>query len=188
MRFAAGGPEGGMSDPWVRPGLALLALLSALAIFLYAATPQSVAEAGGRVGVALAPDAYTPRMARARERLSAALDAVARGDTAAALARYAEGEEEAWSARERAPDPVRAAAATELWAGMALDRAELTLRAGSAPWWRGDDAAMQAEALAAVQRVRAVPTDSATAARAARLEAQVRRRMRPGPLEWVPLP
>lgn len=177
---------GGLRDPWVRPGLALLALFTVGAVLLYRAAPRSAAEAAASGWVAVAPDAFTPRMARARERLEAALDAAARGDTAAAVARYVEGEQEAWSARERAPDAERGAQATELWAGMVLDRAELTLRAGTAPWWRADNTQLLGDALAAVARVQAVGARPGTRARADRLAEEIRRRQRPGPLEWIP--
>ena len=180
------GSPGGLRDPWVRPGLGLLAVLTLLAPLLYLASPQSAAEAASRGWVAVAPDAFTPRMARARERVEAALDATARGDTAAAIARYTEGEAEAWSARERAPTPERTTQATELWASMVLDRAGLMLRTGTAPWWRADNEQLLAEALAAVRRVQSVPTTPATRARAGRMAEEAQRRMRPGPLEWLP--
>jgi hypothetical protein len=177
----------GLRDPWVRPGLALLGLLTILSVLLYRASPQSAAEATSRGWVAVAPDAFTPRIARARERAEAAGDALARGDTAAAVARLAEGEAEAWSARDRAPDTAGAARATELWAGMVLDRAELMLRTGTAPWWRADNEQLLGEALAAVQRLQGVPLQAATRQRADRVAAEIQRRLRPGPLEWLPV-
>ncbi|HEU0299377.1 MAG TPA: hypothetical protein VFR37_07985, partial [Longimicrobium sp.] len=61
-------PSRGLRDPWVIPGLALLAVLTVLVAAVYAGQPQSAGEVGGRAWVALSPDAYTPRMARARER------------------------------------------------------------------------------------------------------------------------
>jgi hypothetical protein len=176
----------GLRDPWVLPGLALLAVLTALALFLYAGQPQSPGEVGGRAWVALAPDAYTPRISRARERVKAGLDAAARGDTAAAIARYAEAEEEALTARERAGTPERTAEATELWAGIALDRAGLMLGAGATPWYRGDNEQMLRDASAVVQRVRAAPVSAPTKQRAEALAARIERQLRPGPLEWVP--
>lgn len=179
---------GGLTDPWVRPGLALLAALSVLGVFLYTAAPQSASEVTSRGWVAMAPDAFTPRMARARERVSAAQDALARGDTAAALARFTEGEEEALSARERAGDAERAGQAAELWAGIALDRAELMLGAGTAPWWKADNTQLLNEALATVERVVALVPSGPARQRADRLAAEIRRRQRPGPLEWIPRP
>jgi hypothetical protein len=176
----------GHRDPWVLPGLALLLVLTVLVVYLYASQPQSAGEVGGRAWVALAPDAYTPRVARARERVKAGLDAAARGDTAAAIARYAEAEEEALTARERAGTPERTAEATELWAATALDRATLMLGAGATPWYRGDDNQMLRDAQTVVQRVRAAPVSAPTKQRAEALAQRIDRQLRPGPLEWVP--
>lgn len=179
-------PSRGLRDPWVIPGLALLAALTVLAVVVYAGRPQSAGEVGGRAWVALSPDAYTPRISRARERAEAALDAAARGDTAAAIARYAEAEEEALSARERAGTPERTAEATEIWAGLALDRAGMMLAAGATPWYRGDDDQLLRDAAAVVQRVRAAPVGAATKQRAQALDERIRRQLRTGPLEWIP--
>lgn len=179
-------PSSGLRDPWVIPGLVLLALLSILAVFLYAGQPQSAGEVGGRAWVALAPDAYTPRISRARERVKAGLDAAARGDTASAIARYAEAEEEALTARERAGTPERTAEATELWAGIALDRAGLMLGSGATPWYRGDNNQMLRDARAVVQRVQSAPVAAPTKQRANALAGRIERQLRPGPLEWVP--
>jgi hypothetical protein len=170
-RFAAG-----LRDPWVLPGLALLVVLTVLVGVLYASRPQTVAEVGGSAWVAISPDAYTPRISRARERVKAGQDAAAAGDTAAAIARYAEAEEEALSARERAGTPQRAGEAAELWAGIALDRAGLML---------GDDQLLR-DARVVVQQVRAAPVSAPTKQRAAALEARIERQLRPGPLEWIP--
>ena len=178
--------SGAMRERGVRPGLALLALLTVGWTWLYLTAPQSTAELRDRTLVAVAPDAVTPPLARARERLSAAQRALADGDTAAAMARYAEAEQEAWTARERAGDSPSGGAATEVWAGALLDRAELLLAAGARPWYRGDDATLLAEARGAVQRVRATRTAEATARRAAALEDRIARQLRPGPLEWLP--
>jgi hypothetical protein len=179
-------PSRGLRDPWVLPGLALLAVLTVLVVLIYASRPQSAGEVGGRALVALAPDAYTPRISRARERVKAGQDAAARGDTAAAIARYAEAEEEALTARERAGTPERTAEATELWAGIALDRAGLMLGAGATPWYRGDNEQMLRDASAIVQRVRTAPVSAPTKQRAEALAARIERQLRPGPLEWVP--
>lgn len=179
-------PAAGLRDPWVRPGLALLAILTVVVALVYRGAPQSAAEAGGRTWVALAPDAYTPRVSRARERVQAALRAAAVGDTAGAIARYAEAESEAWTARQNAGDSAQAAAATELWATATLDRAELMLRAGAAPWYRGDDTQLLNEAKAAVARVASVPLAPPTRARATAVAARIERQLRPGPLEWIP--
>jgi hypothetical protein len=176
----------GVRDPWVIPGLALLAVLSVVAVLVYRSAPQTAAEVRTGTWVAVSPDAYTPRVTRARERVQAALRAVASGDTAAAIARYAEAEAEAWTARERAADPAQSAAAAELWATATLDRADLMLAAGAAPWYRGDNTQLLNEARATVARVRSVPTAAPTRARADALAARIERQLRPGPLEWIP--
>jgi len=181
LRFSTG-----LRDPWVIPGLAALVVLTGLAVYLYGSQPQTASEVGGRAWVALAPDAYTPRIARARERVKAGQDAAAAGDTAAAMARYAEAEEEALSARERAGTPERAAEAAELWAGIALDRAGLMLGAGATPWYRGDNDQLLQDARAIVQRVVAAPVSAPTKQRAQALDARIERQLRPGPLEWIP--
>ncbi|HYW06934.1 MAG TPA: hypothetical protein VE913_08260, partial [Longimicrobium sp.] len=173
-------------DRWVIPGLALLAVLSVVAILVYRSAPQTAAEVGAGTWVAVSPDAYTPRVTRARERIQAAIRAVASGDTAGAIARFAEAEAEAWTARERAGDPAQLAGATELWATSTLDRAELMLAAGAAPWYRGDNKQLLAEAGGTVARVRSVPTAAPTRARADALAARIERQLRPGPLEWIP--
>ncbi len=178
--------DSGVRDPWVRPGLASLAVLTLLVVFLYRGAPQSAAEVRGSAWVTLSPDAFTPRISRARERVAAALRAGAAGDTAAALARYAEAAEEAWNARGRAASPEQTAMATELWAGTVLDHAELMLRAGNRPWYRGDDDQLLREALEAVRRVSAAPVSAAAKQRADALATQVERQLRPGPLEWIP--
>ncbi len=179
-------PSRGLRDPWVIPGLVALAALTVFAVLVYAGQPQTAGEVGGRAWVALSPDAYTPRISRARERAKAGLDAAARGDTAAAIARYAEAEEEALSARERAGTPERIAEATEIWAGLALDRAGMMLAAGATPWYRGDDEQLLRDAAAIVQRVQAAPVNNITKQRAQALGERIQRQLRPGPLEWIP--
>ncbi len=177
----------GLRDPWVAPGLVLLVLMTGLVLFLYAGQPQTAAEVGGRAWVAIAPDAYTPRISRARERVSAALAAAAAGDTAAALARYAEAEEQALDARGNAgTDTARLAESTEMWAGIALDRAGMMLASGASPWYRADDTQRLNDALAVVQRVRSAPVSAPMKARAEALMARIQRQLRPGPLEWIP--
>jgi hypothetical protein len=176
----------GLRDPWVRPGLALLAIATVLAALLYRAAPQSAAEVGSSALVAVAPDAFTPHLSRARERRDAAMQARAAGDTAGAIARLAEGEEEAMAARQRASDSTQTRTAAELWAGVVLDRAELMLAFGAGPWYRGDNDQVLQEALAAVNRAQEAPLAPATRARAAALDERIRRQLRPGPLEWLP--
>ena len=186
MQLPVTHPPESLRDPWVRPGLALLAVLTIAAALLYLRAPQSAAEVRSSAWVSLSPDAFTPRVARARERAGAALRALATGDTAGAIARYAEAEEEALSARERAADTLQARTATDLWAGLVLDRAALMLRSGARPWFRGDDDQLLAEARAAVRRVESAPASPALRQRARSLGAEIERQLRPGPLEWLP--
>lgn len=176
----------GLRDPWVIPGLGLLAVLTILAILLYRAAPQSAAEVSAGALVAVAPDAFTPHLSRARERIAASQRARAAGDTAGAIARLAEGEEEALLARQLANDSTRVRTSTDLWANIVLDRAELMLTSGAGPWYRADNNAVLREALAAVQRARGVSLSPQTAARAAALEERINRQLRTGPLEWLP--
>lgn len=175
-----------LRDPWVAGGLALLALLSVGVLLLYRGAPQSVAEARSRTWVAVSPDAYTPRMSRAEERLGAAEAALAGGDTASALRAYAAAGEEALTAAEHAPGEAERGAAAELWARAVLGRAALMLEAAGAPWWRADDDEVLREALAAAERVAAAPVSPITRARAEELARALRRKLRPGPLEWFP--
>lgn len=175
-----------LRDPWVAGGVALLTLLSAGVVLLYRGAPQSVAEARSRGWVAVSPDAYTPRVNRAEERLRAAEGALARGDTAAALAAYEAAAGEALTAAEHAPGEAERGAAAELWARAVLGRAALMLEAAGAPWWRPDDDELLRAALAAVERVAASPATPATRARAEELAGAIRRKLRPGPLEWLP--
>jgi len=167
-------------------GLVLLGAMTVFAVLLYRASPQTAREVGSAALVAVAPDAFTPRISRARERVSAAQRARAAGDTAGALARYAEAEEEALTARQHTADTTQTRTATELWANTVLDRAELMLSAGARPWYRADNNQVLAEALVSVRRVQTVPLAPPTRARAQSLAEQVDRRMRPGPLEWIP--
>jgi hypothetical protein len=176
----------GLRDPWVLPGLALLAVLTVASVLLYRTHPQSVAEVRSSALVTLAPDAFTPHVARARERVDAAQRAASTGDTAGAVARYAEGEEEALTARQHAADTTQTRTATELWASIALDRAALMFATGAKPWYQVDNDAVLNEALAAVVRVEDGPVLPATKQRAQALDAQIRRQLRPGPLQWLP--
>jgi len=173
-------------DPWVAGGLVVLGVMTVLAILLYRASPQTAGEVGSAALVAVAPDAFTPRISRARERVSAAQRARAAGDTAGALARYAEAEEEALTARQHTTDTTQTRTATELWASTVLDRAELMLASGARPWYQADNNQVLAEALASVRRVQAVPLAAPTRARAESLAGRIDRRMRAGPLEWIP--
>jgi hypothetical protein len=173
-------------DPWVIAGLVLLGVMTVLAVLLYRASPQSAREVGSAALVAVVPDAFTPRISRARERISAAQRARAAGDTAGALARYAEAEEEALTARQHTADTTQTRTATELWATTVLDRAELMLAAGARPWYQADNNQVLGEALAAVRRVQTVPLAPATRGRAQQLAERIERQMRAGPLQWLP--
>ncbi|HEV2148299.1 MAG TPA: hypothetical protein VGR37_12920 [Longimicrobiaceae bacterium] len=175
-----------LRDPWVGGGLALLALLTVGVLLLYRSAPQTVAEARTRTLVAVRPSAFEPRIARAEERERAAAAALASGDTASAAREYTAAAEAAWSARELASDSVEAGVATELWGRMVLDRSALLLAAASSPWWRRDDDATLREALAATERVVAAPVSPAIRQRAEALATDLRTKLRPGPLEWIP--
>jgi len=175
-----------LREPWVLPGLAVLLVGTVLAVLLYRAAPQSAAEVRTGALVAVAPDAFTPHLSRARERLDASQRARAAGDTAAAIARLAEGEQEALAARQRASDSTQVRTATDLWANVVLDRAELMLASGAGPWYKMDDDQVLKEALTAVNRAQEAPLSPATKTRAAALDERIRRQLRPGPLEWLP--
>jgi|SRR4051794_35287176 len=175
-----------LREPWVLPGLALLLVGTVFAVLLYRAAPQSAAEVGSSALVAVAPDAFTPHLSRARERVDAAQRARAAGDTAGAIARLAEGEEEALAARQRASDSTQVRTATDLWGNVVLDRAELMLASGAGPWYRTDNDQVLKEALTAVNRAQEAPLGPAARQRAAALDEKIRRQLRPGPLEWLP--
>jgi len=173
-------------DPWVAGGVVLLALLTLGAVLLYRSGPQSVAEARSRSWVAVRPDAFGPRVGRAEERLGAAASSLQAGDTAAAMSAYASAAEAATAARDHAETDAQRGAATELWARAVLDRAALMLRAADTPWWRRDNDPLLQEALTEVERVVATPTAPATRVRAGEMAEALRRKLRPGPLEWLP--
>ena len=180
------GERSELRERWVLPGLVLLLVGTVLAVLLYRAAPQSAAEVRTGALVAVAPDAFTPHLARARERLDASQRARAAGDTAGAIARLAEGEEEALAARQRASDSTQVRMATDLWANVVLDRAELMLASGAGPWYQMDNDQVLKEALTAVNRAQEAPLSPATKTRAAALDERIRRQLRPGPLEWLP--
>lgn len=186
-REHGGSPEA--RDPWVLGGLALLALLSLGAILLYRSAPQSLEEARTRTWVAAQPDAFSPQLRRAEERLRAAADAREAGSDSAAVVALAAAAEHARAARDLArEDTVRTAAATEVWAEAMLQRAELLLQLGTGRGLRRDDNATLSEALSLTEQVLAVPVRPATRERAEELRTAIARRLRFGPLEWLPLP
>lgn len=164
----------------------LLVILTLGAAQLYRSAPQTAAEAGATTWVAVRPDAFTPRISRARERAAAASTALTAGDTAAAIARLSEGEAEALSARERTDDPAQQQMATDFWAELTLDRIGLMMATGSSPWWRRDNNALLEDARLASKAVSAAPVSPPIGQRAARMEKEIERRLRPGLLEWVP--
>ncbi len=183
---AAGAAPDGLRDPWVRPALALLLLLTLAVVLLYRAAPRSGADAVARVGATVRPDAFGPRLARARELRSSAASALAAGDTASASARLTEAAAEAQAARRNAADPERVAVATAEWAAATLDRAAILVGAGSTEWWKEDDVRSLNEALALAEGVRGAGVDPRTRARAESIATEARRKLRRGPLEWLP--
>lgn len=172
------------TDPWTAAGLALLALLTVGTAALYRVAPQSVAQVRTRAWVAARPNAYEPRMSRARDRLQAAAEATS--DSAAASA-FASAAENAWRARGVAEGEAEAEAATALWAQALLGWAERLREAGTGTGLRPDDEETLRQALSLVERVRSVPTPPAVTREAESLHDRIRRQLRVGPLEWLPL-
>ncbi|MBA2243385.1 MAG: hypothetical protein H0W11_00375 [Gemmatimonadetes bacterium] len=173
-------------DPWVLGGLGLLLVLSLGAIQLYRSSPQSLAEARTRSLVAARPDAFTPNLQRAEERLQAAAAAREVGSDSAADVAYAMAAEHAWRARSAAPDEAAISAATEFWAEAMLQRAQLLQEAGTGRGLRRDDNAILRDALALAEQVLAVPTSPETRERAEEVQAAITRQLRFGPLQWLP--
>ena len=166
------------NDPWALAGLALLALLTLGVVALYRAAPQSLEQARTGALVAARPDAFDPRLARAEERLRGAGEAADRGEDSVAVGAYAEAAEHAAAAR----------AATEVWAGALLGWAEVLRRRGTGQGIRPDDEATLREALALVDRVLAGSPSPGLRGRAEAARDEIRRQLRIGPLEWLPLP
>lgn len=175
-------------DPWIWGGTILLVLLSVAAVQLYRAAPRTAAEAGARAWLTVQPDAFTPRMTRAEQTLADAASLRGAGRDSAAAASYLSAAEGAWEARRHGRDAADSAAATGLWARALLDRGETLLAAGAAPWWRPDDDQILTQALASVDAVLEQQVPPETRARAERLRRELRSKLRPGPLEWLPLP
>lgn len=172
-------------DPWVVAGLVALTALSAGVVGLYRSAPQSVEQVRTRTWLAARPDAYAPNLARARESLrraeSTAVDSVA-------AAEYAAAAEHAWRARGLAATPQEAGDATGAWGEALLGWAERLRTAGTGTGLRSDENETLRQALALVNRVLAVQTPPPVRARAEALRDQLERQLRPGPLEWLPLP
>lgn len=167
-------------------GLGLLLVLSLGVVQVYRSAPQSLAEASTRSLVAARPDAFTPNLRRAEERLQAAAAAREMGSDSAANAAYAMAAEHAWRARDAAPDEAAIAAATELWAEAMLQRAQLLQEAGTGRGLRRDDNAILRDALTLAEQVLTVPTGPETRERAEEVQAAITRQLRFGPLQWLP--
>lgn len=175
-----------LRDPMLAGGLALLALLSILAMLLYRSAPATVEEARTRALSSVRPAAFGPQLSHARERLGAARMAADAGSDSAALAAYDEARQVAGAAWELAGDDRQITAATAVWAEATLESAEVLLRSGTGPALRPDDDELLREALRRVEEVIAAPVDPAVQERAVELRTRVERQLRPGPLEWLP--
>lgn len=175
-----------LRDPVLAGGLALLAVLSVLAMLLYRSAPATVEEARTRALSSVRPAAFAPQLAHARERLGAARVARDAGSDSTALAAYDEAREVAGAAWELAEGDDQTSTATGIWAEATLESAEVLLRSGTGPALRPDDDELLREALRRVEEVIAAPTGPEVQERAVELRARVERQLRPGPLEWLP--
>lgn len=175
-----------LRDGWIAGGVALLAVLTALAMALYASAPQSVAEAAAAAGTAARPSSYDARLGRARERLNTAGALASAGHDTAAATAFAQAADEADRARLLAGGDSARAAAADVWARAMLGGAEIIRKAGTGTGIHADDNALLRRALAMVDQVLAAPVAPATRARAAQMRDSIRRALRPGPLEWLP--
>lgn len=172
-----------LRDPVFAGGLALLAVLSVLALLLYRNAPASVEEARTRAWSSVRPGAFAPQIARARERLEAGSEATS---DSIAIAAYEEAREAAASAWELATVHEQTAAAVELWAEATLGSAEVLLRRGTAGALGVDDNELLRQALRHAEEVVAAPVEPAIEQRAIELRGRIERQLRPGPLEWLP--
>ena len=173
-------------DPWVVGGVALLAVLTLGALQLYRSAPQTLADAGTQGLIAVRPSAFGPRIARAEERLRVAEAAQAAGQDSAAISGFEAAAEQGLAARDFADTPADTSVALGLWSRAMLARARILLRTGVGPWWRRDDDERLRDALASVQAVQATPAAPSIRAQADSLAGEIERRLRPGPLEWLP--
>ena len=173
-------------DPWVIGGLVLLATFSVGALQLYRSAPQTLADAGTRGLVAVRPSAFGPRIRRAEERLATAEAARTTQQDSVAMVNFGAAAEQAWTARGFADSAADSSAALNLWSRAVLGRTELLLQTGTGPWWRRDDNERLQEALASAQRVLAEAPEPEIRQRAETLTRETERRLRPGPLEWLP--
>lgn len=175
-------------DPWVLGGLALLAVLTVGVVQLYRGAPQTLADAGTRGLIAVRPSSFGPRIARAEERLRAAQAAESVGQDSAAVAGFEGAAKQAQAAHGFAATSADSSAALAVWSRAMVARAQVLLRTGTGPWWRRDDDERLRDALASVQAVQRAPVAPPVRARADSLTAEIERRLRPGPLEWLPQP
>ena len=175
-------------DPWVAGGLLLLGVLSIGTVQLYRTAPQSVGEARVRTLAAARPSAFTPRIERAEQRFEAAARAATTGSDSVAAAAFEEAAEQAWAARDLAETIGDRQRATELWGRAMLARATLLQEAGTGRGLRRDDNELLRQALAMVEQVLANQTSPALRERAEERQEALERKLRPRPLEWLPLP
>lgn len=175
-----------MRDPWVRGGVALLAVLSVLSVMLYRSAPGSLGEARARVLSSALPNAFGPQLAQARERLSAGRSETKAGRDSTALLAFEEAIRAAGAAWELAGDERQAGTAIAVWAEANVESAATLLRMGTGAGLRPDDDEVLEAALARVRAVVAAPVDSAGQERAMELQRRIQRQLRTGPLEWLP--
>lgn len=175
-----------MKDPWVRGGVAILAILSVLSVMLYRSAPASFGEARARVLSSALPSSFGPQLSQARERLAAGRSEAEAGRDSTALLAFEEAVRAAGAAWELAGDPRQAETAIAVWAEANVESAEMLLRMGTGAGLRPDDDEVLEAALARVREVVAAPVDSAGQERAMELQRRIQRQLRTGPLEWLP--
>lgn len=173
-------------DLWVVGGLLLLLLLSIGAVLIYRSAPQTLAEAGTGSWLAATPNAAAANLARARESLERAHEAAQLGQDSAAVALDSVAAAHAWRAGELASDSATAMEALALWSEAQLHRADGLRILGTGGGLRLDDNAMLRRALEIVTELDSISPDPAVRARADSLRTVLERRLRPGPLQWLP--
>jgi hypothetical protein len=167
-------------------GLALLGVLTLLALLLYRSAPQSVEEASTESWLAARPNAVAPQIARARERLAYAGAQLAAGNDSVALLADSVAAESAWRARSLTEDAERRAEATALWGQAVLAWAEILKGWGTGTGLRPDDDATLRRSRDLVDRALSVGLPDSLRARATTLRDELDRELRLGPLEWLP--
>lgn len=175
-------------DPWVISGLVLLVVLSWAAVTLYRGGPQSASAVRDRVWLAARPDAFSPRIAEAERLLRQAGVVRQAGELQAMLPLLVAAASEADRARDAATTDAQTSRAVQVWSEATLQRAAVMVELGSAPWWRGDNDRVLTGARTLVDRVLASAPSQAVRARAEALRGEIIRKLRPGPLEWLPSP